>query len=109
MEITCLIILISMIRVIASALRNRRPAITTIATARRESLCTSCACAHIARGYRERDRMIRCAFAGNPRRIRFVVSTCSMYCNRDATSRIVRIVGFAQPQTTVRVAARTSD
>jgi len=96
MEITCIIFLVAIIRGIVSALQRRKPMITTIQGSVRESLCMSCAYAHIARGYRERDRIVSCTYAGSVRRIRFAISTCSMYCNRGVTSRIVRIAGFAQ-------------
>jgi hypothetical protein len=96
MEIGYIIFLIALIRGVASAFGNRRPAITTIANSVPESLCVTCAYAHIACGYRERDKLIACTFGGSPRPLKFAVSNCTLYCSRNSGTQLVRVAGFAE-------------
>ncbi|HLH07936.1 MAG TPA: hypothetical protein VKW78_11925 [Terriglobales bacterium] len=58
------------------------------------SLCNNCLYAHVA-CRTGRRKLTRCTYAWNAREIRFAVSSCTMYCNRDAARRVVRIDGFA--------------
>lgn len=95
MEIAYIIFLIAVIRGIASAISNSRAAITTITNSAPESLCGTCAYAHVARGYRERDKLIACTHGGTARPLKFAVSHCTLYCNRSAGTRLVRVTGFA--------------
>lgn len=104
------IILIAIIRVIVSAVRNRKPAITTLTGSTTEVLCGSCAYAYIAHGFRERDKLIACTFGGSVRPLKFAVSTCTFYFNRAAIPQAVHIIGFAQEEETaeVLIAAKTN-
>ena len=95
MEITYIIALVAIGRAIASAIRNRQPAINTLVSVKPESLCTSCVYAHLAQGYRERDKLIACTFGGTARPLKFAVSNCTLYCNRNAGTQVVRVIGFA--------------
>ena len=97
MEIFTLIVVIGIIRAIVSAIREQTPVITTLTSAR-EPLCNTCAYAHIARGYRDRQKLIACTFGGTVRPLKFVVSDCTLYCNRNPGIRLVRVTGFAETQ-----------
>lgn len=94
MEITSLIIFGFVVRAIVAAIRDRGPQITTI-TSQNESLCQYCTYAHIARGYSAKQELTYCTYAGVARELTFAVSDCSMFCNRNANSNIVRVIGFA--------------
>jgi hypothetical protein len=95
MEITCLIFLVALIRGLLSAIRNRQPAITTLTSNSSQSLCSTCAYAHIAHGFDDRRKLIACTYAGSVRPLKFAVSACTLYCNRNVTAQEVRVVGFA--------------
>ena len=96
MEIASIIFLIALIRGFATALGKRRAATTAITNSEPDSLCASCAYAHVARGYRERDKLVACTFGGTVRPLQFAVSNCTSYCNRNAGARQVRVAGFAE-------------
>ena len=96
MEITSIILLIAFIRGIASAVRNRRPVINTLTSTAPESLCATCAYAHIALGFDERHKLIACTFGGSVRTLKFAVSTCTFYFNRAAIPQMVAVTGFAR-------------
>lgn len=67
------------------------------------SLCNTCLYAHVAHGPGGR-KLTRCTYAWNTRVIRFAVSNCTMYRNRDQATQLVRITGFA-PREPVAVEA----
>jgi hypothetical protein len=96
MEIIYIVFLSIVVRLIVSAIRDREAVTSTLGV--RPSLCRDCAYAHIARGFRDRDELIACTYAGVMRPIKFAVSDCSMFCSRNANSAIVRIAGFADVQ-----------
>jgi hypothetical protein len=98
MKITYVMVLVAIVRALVSAERIRQPAITTLISNTPQSLCSSCAYAHIAHGYGEREKLIACTYGGLVRPLKFAVSKCTLYCNRNAGSQIVRIAGFAQLQ-----------
>ena len=108
MEITCIIFLIALLRGIASAIRNRRPATITLTTTTPEPLCANCAYAHIAHGFYERQKLIACTFGGSVRTLKFAVSSCTFYLNRAAIPQMVAVTGFARPPETelVQIAAK---
>jgi hypothetical protein len=58
------------------------------------SLCKSCLHAHVANGFGRR-KLTRCTYAWVSREMNFAVSDCTMYCNRDVATHVVRITGFA--------------
>jgi len=60
-----------------------------------KSLCRYCVHAHIAIGQRANQRTTTCTFGGVSRAVKFVVSDCSTFCNRNAPAQTVRVVGFA--------------
>lgn len=94
MEIFITTVFLSVIaRLILNAVRDRGPMVTTIAP-ERESICLYCAYAHVARGYAG-EELTYCTYAGTTRELKFAVSDCSMFCNRNANSNIVRVIGFA--------------
>jgi hypothetical protein len=110
MEITALIIVIALVRAIVSLFAAKRPVVMTLATSAPESLCDACAYAHIARGFRERDRMVACMFAGSVRPLKFAVSECTMFYPRTAEAQMVRVIGFAgivDQSVSPSIAART--
>lgn len=110
MEVTILIPLVVFI-VRVMTLELRKPEMNTVISAR-TSLCRECSYAHIARGLRIRDELIECTYGGTVRRVKFVVSECSMYRNRNANLELVRISGFAESldtRTRPAIAARTND
>lgn len=96
MEIIAIAIISFALRLIVSAIDARKSSVTTVFTNDRTSLCRDCAYAHIARGFRDRDELIACTYAGAMRPIKFAVSDCTMFCSRNANTQIVRIIGFAQ-------------
>jgi len=96
MEITYIIFLIALIRGIASALNKCQPAISTLTGNACEPLCATCAYALIVRGYGEREKLTACTYGGSVRPLKFAVSECTLYSNRNATSQVVRIAGFAE-------------
>lgn len=73
---------------------NARTEMVTLFDRARESLCANCVYAHIARGYTN-ESLMYCTYAGVSREVKFVVSECSMFCNRNAEMQIVRVIGFA--------------
>jgi hypothetical protein len=77
---------------VASAKAN---SVTTIFGGSRESLCTRCVYAHIARGFNTGEELTYCTYAGVCRDVKFAVSDCSMYCDRYAGVNVVRVIGFA--------------
>jgi hypothetical protein len=110
MEITYLIIFGFIVRVIVSSVTEKCAQVTTIAP-KPESLCFSCMHAHIARGFRS-EELTHCTHAGVSRELKFAVSDCSMFRNRNAKPELVRVIGFAgtavQPAAP-SVAARLND
>jgi len=94
MEILSIITFSFVVRIIYSAVTNRRSQAISIAPAR-ESICLSCVHAHIARGYKATDELTYCTYAGVSREVKFAVSDCSMFCNRNAKPEIVQVIGFA--------------
>jgi hypothetical protein len=52
-----------------------------------ESLCRTCRCAHIRRGFRESEEAIFCAFGGELRPVTFKVAECTDYANRNVPYR----------------------
>jgi len=52
-----------------------------------ESLCSTCRCAHIRRGFRESEEAIFCAFGGELRPVAFKVAECTDYANRNVPYR----------------------
>src|SRR5215475_1688145 len=52
-----------------------------------ESLCRTCRCAHIRRGFRESEEAIFCAFGGELRPVLFKVAECTDYANRNVPYR----------------------
>lgn len=62
-----------------------------------KSLCMHCVHAHVTIGRRPDQRMTTCTYGGVSRAMKFVVSDCSMFSSRNATSKVVCITGFAQP------------
>lgn len=56
-------------------------------TAIEESLCRTCRCAHIRRGFRESEEAIFCNFDGQLRPVAFKVAECSDYANRNVPNR----------------------
>ena len=111
MEIPCLILSSALIRVLFGAVRNRQPATNTLTSNTPQSLCSTCAYAHIAHGFDDRRKLTACTYGGSVRPLKFVVSECTLYCNRNAGSPTVRIAGFAQSQDaqTPLIAAKTRD
>ena len=94
MEFTILIwLVVFVVRVLTRELR--KPEAYGVVSVR-TSLCRECTYAHIARGFRTRDELIACTYGGAVRRVKFAVSECSMFCNRNANAPLVRIVGFAE-------------
>jgi hypothetical protein len=51
-----------------------------------ESLCATCAYAHIQRGYRESEEDVFCSY-GQFRSVRFKVRECTDYCDRTVPTR----------------------
>jgi hypothetical protein len=98
-------------RLILNAIRDRRPQLTTI-TPECESICLYCIHAHIAHGYSAKQELTYCTYAGTAREVKFAVSDCSMFCHRNASSNIVRVIGFADTRADSQVlpaAARLND
>ena len=93
MEITAIIFVLALIRGVAAAL-NRKPAITTLTGNTPQSLCATCAYAHIAHGMTDRQKLIACTFGGTARQLKFAVSSCTLYLFRGATEQTVQVVGF---------------
>jgi hypothetical protein len=60
------------------------------------TLCVHCAHAHITLGHLPGQRKTACTYGGVSRAMKFVVTDCTMFCNRNANAPIVRITGFAQ-------------
>ena len=52
-----------------------------------ESLCRTCRCAHIRRGFRESEEAIFCSFGGELRSVSFKVAECTDYANRNVPYR----------------------
>jgi len=75
-----------------------------------KSLCMHCAHAHVAIGRRPDQRMTTCTYGGVSRAMKFVVSDCSVFCSRNASSKVVCITGFAHlPEpANAAVAAKTN-
>ncbi|HWR17047.1 MAG TPA: hypothetical protein VN577_19620 [Terriglobales bacterium] len=108
METIFVILFGFIVRAIVSAIRDRTEAISITPVA--QSLCVSCAYAHIARGYAAGQELTYCTYAGVSREVNFAVSDCSMFCDRNATAPIVRVIGFANTsdQSFCPLVARTS-
>src|SRR5262249_18731591 len=51
-----------------------------------ESLCATCAYAHIQRGFRESEENVFCSY-GQFRPVRFKVRECTDYCDRTVPTR----------------------
>ena len=109
MEITYIIFIIALVRGIASAVRNSRPTITTLTNTASDSLCTSCAYAHIAHGFSDRQKLIACTFGGSVRPLKFAVSDCTFYFNRTAIPQSVCIIGFAETIKSVCLSSSRSE
>lgn len=60
-----------------------------------KALCVHCTHAHITLGHLPGQRATTCTYGGVPRAFKFVVSDCSMFCNRNSEAQIVRVIGFA--------------
>ena len=97
MEITYIFFLAAIFRTIVNAVNHRRPAITTLFDRTPQSLCSTCAYAHIAHGFDDRQKLMACTYGGSVRPLKFAVSECTLFCNRNANSQTVRITGFARP------------
>ncbi len=95
MEIFYTILFGFIVRAVFSAIRKSRAQAMTIIPAR-ESICSNCVHAHIARGYRASEALTYCTYAGVSREVKFAVSDCSMFCHRDAKPELVRVIGFAE-------------
>lgn len=52
-----------------------------------ESLCRTCRCAHIRRGFRESEEAIFCNFGAQLRPVPFKVAECTDYANRSVPYR----------------------
>jgi hypothetical protein len=52
-----------------------------------ESLCRTCRCAHIRRGFRESEEAVFCNFDGQLRPVPFSVAECTDYANRAVPTR----------------------
>ena len=63
-----------------------------------EALCVHCVHAHITLGHLPGQRTTTCTYGGVPRAFKFVVSDCSMFCNRNAGPQVVRVIGFARTE-----------
>jgi hypothetical protein len=96
MEFIYVVFLSIVVRLIVNAIQRPNANVTTVFRNDRTSLCRDCAYAHIARGFRDREELIACTYAGAMRPIKFAVSDCTMFCNRNANTPIVRITGFAR-------------
>ena len=94
MEFIYIVFLSIVMRLIVNAIKDRETVTTTLSA--KTSLCRDCAYAHIARGFRDREELIACTYAGAMRPIKFAVSDCTMFISRNANAPIVRIAGFAQ-------------
>jgi hypothetical protein len=94
MEFIYVVFLSIVVRLIVNSIKGRETVTTALSS--KTSLCRDCAYAHIARGFRDREELIACTYAGAMRPIKFAVSDCTMFCNRNANTPIVRITGFAR-------------
>lgn len=99
MEFIYIVFLSIVIRLIVNAIKDRETVTTSLSA--KTSLCRDCAYAHIARGFRDREELIACTYAGAMRPIKFAVSDCTMFCSRNANTAIVRITGFAETLSTL--------
>jgi hypothetical protein len=98
MEIFITTVFLSVVaRLMLNAIRDRGAQMPTI-TPERESICRFCVHAHIARGYSAQHELTYCTYAGAAREVKFAVSDCSMFCNRNAKPELVRVIGFAENQ-----------
>jgi hypothetical protein len=97
MEILSIAIISFIVRLAVSNLGARCAKVTSIAPAR-QSICLFCVHAHIARGFKTNEELTYCTYAGVSREVKFAVSDCSMFCNRNAKPEIVRVIGFAETQ-----------
>jgi hypothetical protein len=52
-----------------------------------ESLCRTCRCAHIRKGFRESEEAVFCNFEGHLRPVPFKVAECTDYANRTVPTR----------------------
>jgi hypothetical protein len=52
-----------------------------------ESLCRTCRCAHVRRGFRESEEAVFCNFDGQLRPVPFKVAECTDYANRTVPTR----------------------
>ena len=95
MEIIYIIGFIALIRLIIAQIQKHRNAIETLASQQAQSLCIACAYAHIAHGFTDRQKLIACTYGGSVRTLKFAVSNCTLFCNRNAGTQIVRVIGFA--------------
>lgn len=64
---------------------------------RPETLCRTCANAHMVKGFRGKE-LIACTFGGTLRRMKFEVRDCTGFSNRLVNISPVCVTGFA-PQT----------
>jgi len=96
MEFFYVIGFIAFIRVVIAQVEKRQAAITTLAAQHAQSACMTCAYAHIAHGFSQRQKLIACTFGGSVRKLKFAVSACTFYFNREAIPHTVRVVGFAE-------------
>ena len=103
MEFIYIVFLSIVVRLIVTAIKSGRETVTTLVRNERTSLCRDCAYAHIARGFRERDELVACTYAGAMRPIKFAVSDCTLFCSRNANTAIVRISGFAETMNSPQV------
>jgi hypothetical protein len=70
-----------------------------------ESLCATCAYAHIQRGFRESEQDVFCGY-GQFRSVRFKVRECTDYCDRTVPTRWeMEKIALVIPTTPARKAA----
>ena len=94
METLALLMVVVIARLIGAAIQARKPVVTTVFAKRETTLCQRCVYAHIAQGYKSREKLTYCTYAGMPRLMRFAVSECSMFCDRASAWKLTRIAGF---------------
>ena len=94
MEVICIIGMIAFIRLVIAQVEKLQAASENRAIEQTQALCTTCAYAHIALGFNERQKLMACTFGGTVRQFKFAVSDCTLYCIRGATEQTVQVVGF---------------
>jgi len=111
MEVFYLIGFITLIILIVKQVEKRQTALQARANEQAQSACMTCAFAHIAQGFGERQKLIACTFGGTARQLKFAVSACTLYCFRGALEQKVQVAGFggfAQETANALIAAKTN-